>query len=242
MSGIISNKIVKDGLIFYLDAANTKSFLNTSSGWNDIMDNYGTLSMSGATYESDGLGSIAFSGGSASNLTMKSYENTTWEIWIKKTTNPSVGLLGTIFGHSSTPYLAFRSNGTLHFSYKLNVGGVNTQYNLYTASGITSPTGTLYTWNDNVWYNIVCTLSMNISIPNLNSDAKIYVNGIEIVASTTLNNTSNQLPTYNKISIGDMGGDHPFNGKVSNVKIYNRILSSSEIVSNYNTQSKRFLS
>jgi len=241
MSFNYSPKIETNALAFYLDVANTKSFTSTATGWKDLLGNYGTLSMTGATYDTDGSGSIAFSGGSASSLSMLSYENATWDIWIKKTSNPSAGLLGTIFGHSSTPYLAFRSNGILHFSYKLNFDGLNTQYNLYTASGITAPSGTIYTWNDNVWYNIVCVLSMNIGSANLNSDAKIYVNGSLVVATTTANNTANQLPSYNKISIGDMGGTHTLDGKVSSLKLYSRILTDAEILKNYNAIKTRFI-
>jgi hypothetical protein len=70
-----SPKIVTDGLVLYLDAANQYSYVSGSTSWNDISrgGNNGTL-VNGPTYNSANGGSIVFDGtndyvsGSTQNL------------------------------------------------------------------------------------------------------------------------------------------------------------------------------
>jgi hypothetical protein len=56
-------KAVMDGLVMYLDAGNTKSYLSGSSTWNDLSGNgnNGTLT-NGPTFSSANGGSIVFDG------------------------------------------------------------------------------------------------------------------------------------------------------------------------------------
>jgi len=63
MSFNFSPKIVTDGLVLYLDAANTKSFISGSTTWNDISKNKndGTL-INGPTFNPNNMGSIVFDG------------------------------------------------------------------------------------------------------------------------------------------------------------------------------------
>lgn len=58
-----SPKIVTEGLVFYVDAANPKSFVNGNTTWNDLSrsGNNGTLT-NGPTFDSSNGGSISFDG------------------------------------------------------------------------------------------------------------------------------------------------------------------------------------
>jgi len=58
-----SPKIVTNGLSFYVDASNTKSFVSGSTVWNDltINSNNGTLT-NGPTFSRNNGGSIVFDG------------------------------------------------------------------------------------------------------------------------------------------------------------------------------------
>ena len=58
-----SPKIVTDGLVLYMDAANSKSYVSGSTTWNDISrsGNNGTL-INGPTFNSSNGGSIVFDG------------------------------------------------------------------------------------------------------------------------------------------------------------------------------------
>ena len=62
MAGIVAPNIVTDGLVLYLDAANTKSYASGSTAWNDLVGiNNGTL-VNGPTFNSANGGSIVFDG------------------------------------------------------------------------------------------------------------------------------------------------------------------------------------
>jgi hypothetical protein len=58
-----SPKIIQDGLVLYLDAANTKSYPTTGTTWTDLSrsGNNGTL-INGPTFNSGNGGSIVFDG------------------------------------------------------------------------------------------------------------------------------------------------------------------------------------
>jgi hypothetical protein len=63
MSFHYSPKIITEGLVLYLDAANTRSYVSGSTTWNDISrsGNNGTL-INGPTFNSGNGGSIVFDG------------------------------------------------------------------------------------------------------------------------------------------------------------------------------------
>ena len=74
----------------------------------------------------------------------------------------------------------------------------------------------------------------------------IYINGVlqGLTSSNSFSGFQNNASySVYEFTIGD-GGDSntwfPFNGKVAGVKIYNRTLSSSEILNNFNTTKTRF--
>jgi hypothetical protein len=120
------------------------------------------------------------------------------------------------------PYFAFRSTGVFHFSNQ--VGG--TQVNLY------SP----LTYLDNTWYFTCFTTEYQ----DPNTVMKMYIDGT-LVNSGTFSGLQNNLNyTY---TVGDGRNTstwYPFNGYVSMVSVYDRTLSASEILKNYNAQVSRF--
>ena len=63
MSTRYNPSIVRDNLVLYLDAANTKSYPGSGTTWKDISGkgNHGTLT-NGPTFDSNNLGSIDFDG------------------------------------------------------------------------------------------------------------------------------------------------------------------------------------
>ena len=82
-----SPKIVTDGLVLYLDAANTKSYPGTGTVWTDISrtNNNGTLT-NGPTYTSTFGGSIVFDGTndsvvSANTINITGASARTMNIW-----------------------------------------------------------------------------------------------------------------------------------------------------------------
>jgi hypothetical protein len=209
--------IVMDGLVLNLDAGITQSYPGSGTVWNDINGlgpkNNGTL-INGPTFNSVNGGSIVFDG-------VDDYVNcgdgvtTTSTItvnsWVKLNTNNNYQHI--IDSSNNSWHLSVLNDGRAYF-----YDGFDYQRNgeyLYTGS----------------WYMLtgVKTLTQNI----------IYVNGL---LSESIN-SNNSVPTGN-IWIGRwqsaLSGNRPFNGYVALSQIYNRALSATEVLQNYNAQKGRF--
>jgi len=215
-----SPKIVTDGLVLYLDAANIRSYVSGSTIWNDISrgGNNGTL-VNGPTFNSANGGSIVFDGTndysvipSTSNLAPGTGDFT-YSAWI----NPS-SFLGT---YSSTLVVAI--NGGLW----IGKNGSNFVLRAYNVA-------------DYIQYGVLPTLNVwtNITITRSGTSATLYYNSIPVAVGTTSQNFV-QGTTY----IGNDGAisSANFNGKISNTSFYKgKSLSTAEVLQNYNTTKTRF--
>lgn len=208
--------IVTNGLVLYLDASNTKSYVSGSTTWNDVSRsrNNGTLT-NGPTFNSGNGGSIVFDGVddytnilSATSLN----EPKTIEIWMYITSQQTGMIL---------------SRGIANYElYTFTDGFVYTYWgNAFNAS-INNPSITLNTWNQ-----FCFTIS--------GTTETVYKNGI-LIGPRTLNAT----PSYS--NTGDLNlarrvtNTLYFNGRLANIKFYNRDLSASEVSQNYNATKSRF--
>jgi hypothetical protein len=84
-----SPKIITDGLVLYLDAANPKSYVSGSTTWGDLSrgGNNGTL-VNGPTFSSANGGSIVFDGvndyiNCGTNSSLRPSQQITINSWIK---------------------------------------------------------------------------------------------------------------------------------------------------------------
>ena len=70
------------------------------------------------------------------------------------------------------------------------------------------------------------------------SNLKLYENGVLVATSTSY--VSNIVDTTSPLFIGNAGGaSYPWSGKIGQVLIYNKALSSSEVLQNYNSSKAR---
>ena len=211
--------IVTDGLVLYLDAANTKSIVSGSTTWNDLTRNQTICTVvSGITnYNTNNLGSIVFNGtvGYLSNIvnTYNANSGSTMSCWFKPTT---IGSFNVIFSHDSNT-----NNG-----YRLQINNSKLTFTL----GAVSDYVTDYTLSIDRWYNAVACISGNV--------ANIYVNSILI---TTLN-IGVMLGNPNLFRIGRNVVENNFHfvGDISNTTLYNRMLTSQEVLQNYNAIKGRY--
>jgi hypothetical protein len=216
--------IVTNGLLFNSDAGFTPSYPRSGTTWYDVSlsGNTGTLT-NGPTFNSADGGSIVFDG-------VDDYVNTTnsvfgadvtYNAWVNRTS--SVNTLNMFMGKGSLPYFGIRSTNNIIFSNSI----AGTQRSLQTP--LTSP--------DNTWYY----LSFTQIYDGTNTTMIIYINGVLATSATfsgiSITSTSTRIFTIGSRTAGDI---YPFNGKVSQVSIYNRALSASEILQNYNAQKGRF--
>lgn len=223
-----SPKIVTDGLVLYLDAANSYSYVSGSLNWNDLSRSQisGSL-INGPTFSSANNGSIVFDGvndyaalGTFSGL---GSSNRTLEIWFQVLTLSASGgkrIVSFVKDDATDDVPAFTiTYGTTTSSLDFGFGG--TPYNGY----ITGMSFALNTW--------VCLVgSINSNTMTVYKD-NILINSVTNTG-TVATNPLGYVGRYNA-NYGQYG-----NIRVGIVKLYNRSLSASEILQNYNATKTRF--
>lgn len=226
-----SPKIVTDGLVLYLDAANPKSYVSGSTAWNDLSRSgfNGTLT-NGPTFNTGSGGSIVFDGvddfidcGSSDVLKFLGTSPYTVDVWfyqqVLQSGFPSIWSNDPIVPREGTSLFITSTS----FSLQRWVNGIIV---LNTSMSRTSPslgTGT----------------PINVVVTYNGQQSSIFANGI--IGPT--NSTTVPLTTASSFIIGKRGGlsgGNQFNGGVYICRVYNRSLSSSEVLQNYNATKTRF--
>jgi hypothetical protein len=92
---------------------------------------------------------------------------------------------------------------------------------------------TTSSFRDGLWHYAVVVMKTN--------DYKIYVDSINQTLTWNLGSTGNWINNSTNVNyIGSAGGSSVFNGNIAQTQIYNRALSSTEILQNYNATKTRF--
>lgn len=234
MAGTVAPNIVTDGLVLYLDAANTKSYVSGSTTWVDMAaGNNGTL-VNGPTFSSANGGSIVFDGVddyitlSSQLSSLNGNLEASLCIWIKLVSgsNPS-GTSGLIQLSSYN-----NANGNLYFyTDALRVGGIWLDIfrtdRLFT--GDWAPT-----FNPTNWHLLTVTTT-----PGANG-WKMYLNEVLRYQSTGQSVVSVDSSLFGGFRLGQNGDSRELQGNISICQIYNRALSATEILQNYNATKTRF--
>jgi hypothetical protein len=229
-------KIVRNGLVLCLDAADRKSYPGSGTVWNDLSGNNknGTLTNFGVQsfFSTTNGGNIIFDGTNdyidvANTTTSFSFANTTFtvSIWFK----PAVlsnGALISKDGATSGWGIWVVSDGTI-VSYLKNGSSVDA-YQKFTSSVL----------QINSWFNIVSVITTSTTITGNNSITN-YVNGILNIGTTIATTTYNADNSFN-LYLGRRTTSPYYNGSLAITQIYNRSLSASEVLQNFNSQRGRF--
>ena len=216
-------QIVTSGLVLALDAANPKSYPGSGTAWNDLsgLGNTGTLT-SGPTYIAsnnvilfDGINDYVSGANSAStDLTT----DMTIEVWFK-IDNVITSDYVRIFGKGDS------TNRTYGLWYHVAQG-----LWLYQRYGGGFPGASVYsTVAFGQWYHMVGTSN--------GSSHVLYLNGISIATTTAATPVLSSAEGYR------IGGAtfHTFhNGPIASVRLYNRGLSATEVLQNFNAHKGRY--
>jgi hypothetical protein len=212
--------IVKDGLVLYLDAATANSYNKYISPtiWKDISGNgrTGTF-VNGPIYDSGNGGSIMFDGldDYIALSTLATVTSFTVEIWFN---SAGAGLTGST-GYS-TLIATNNANRLLNrFTDRIFLAQMGAGNHFSTGST------QFNTWN-----------CIHYRYNSSNTTAQWFIN---TVADTTLVGAIT-LNTTQTLGVGTLSSGYYFNGKMSRVLIYNKALSSTEILQNYNATRARF--
>lgn len=228
MAGNVAPNTVTDGLVLYLDAANTKSYVSGSTTWNDIsgFGNNGTL-INGPTFDT-GSGGIVFDG--VNDFVSTSYfgsdsSNYTFSAWY----NP----LNTV-----NTYALNRGRDGSGNGWGLLLGSDNSSGNRYRAGAVKTDGGVAglvtYSTSPMILNRWVYLTGVWISGNSIN----LYVNGI-FNSSVSTTGTVLRTSTDGWI-IGSITTSGFSNQQVAIAQIYNRALSAQEITQNYNATKGRY--
>lgn len=215
--------MIQDRLVLALDASDRNSYVSGSAIWVDLSGNGydGTLT-NGPTYSPTNGGSIVFDGVN-DYVNISTTPNLTNPLTVCAFVNTSVitGSNQVIYGPSA--------NGSDNW---LSISNNKVQLNATQTSDVNnfSITGTT-TIEANKWYHITGIVNDNV--------ISVYINGVFEAASSAQAFT---VGGWNSTArIGQRAtGQFPFNGNIAYVHGYNRALSATEILQNYNATKTRF--
>ena len=223
--GSITTDIIKNGLIFNMDAANRASYVpNATTTFNTI-----DLSQSGSFLNSPTFVSAPpawdFDGTDAcincGDIEMNGFTGLTVEAWCKSdvTDNNYRRIISKDQVGVQGAWILYVYNSDLY--WQTHDGSWN-----YATYGSYS--------EDTNWHHIVGTLR--------NGTITLYLDGVSVASGAgvgALDDADNE-----EIVIGadsdTASPEHEWNGQIANVKIYNRGLSPTEVLHNYNALKSRF--
>ena len=209
-------KIASNGLLMYIDAANTRSYLgsgNTALGLITGID--GTL-VNGVGFTTANNGAFTFDGsndyinfGNSSAVQQSSGTLSAWA----KASSPGGGYRGIIAKQGA--YGLFYTDSVL-VAYDWAAD---------------APRSTGINIADNTWKNVVLTYQSGVS-----NGTRIYINGVSVLTTTiTIFNQINNL-----FGGAEANASQFASCQVSSFKMYNRVLTATEVLQNYNATKRRY--
>jgi hypothetical protein len=232
MGRIYNANTVKDDLVFYIDAANPRSYPGTGTNFIDVSNikNIATL-VNAPTYNNtyfsfDGLNEHIILNDSAS---VDVSSEKTFEMWVRFNTFSVSGAISLfnkrLTAGSQEEYFIFIYTGSGSVANEITFD--------YSNSGSRWLTGYVPPLNE--WVYIV--LNVNTASPIRN----LYING-QLQASDTTSMGTLTAYTHDVYIGKDQAGSSSYylNGDIGLAKIYNRALTSNEIRQNYLATKGRF--
>ena len=221
------NIVVQD-LKFAYDAANPKCYAGVGTFVYDLSGNNNTGYLyGGAAYSSNLTGYFSFDGSDdyiGTNF-QPNYDYITVNVWFWSGAFSTFGTNTCVVANSqvSSPYPSFdirkRNTGALQLQFAISSSG----------SEIGQEIGFI---NDYTWYNVQFTYD--------GTTVKCWLNGVQVInysiAGTLRNSTSNLFIAKNPAFAGRNAAIN-----VSQVFVYNRALTESEIQRNYNATKQRYI-
>ena len=217
--------VITNGLVLALDAGDRNSYNSGSLTWFDLTGtNNGTLT-NGPTFNSGSGGSIVFDGvddyvlTNLTSLGLNVQGPYTFNCYLKYNTSSG--------GVRNPITLSNTGNSSFQFGY---IGGspVVWRYGGTTITTFTPPAvGTLH--------YMTCTVTTG--------SVNVYINGVLNATTNTPNLQTGNLDTLicsGYWSSGVINTTSVFSGNIYNISLYNKILSSQEILQNYNATKGRF--
>lgn len=218
MALIHGPSVVTSGLILSLDAGNIKSYPGSGTTWTDLSGtgNTGTLT-NNPTYTSGTSGYFNFDGvddyvDCGNNSSTQLGTAVTLESWCYPVSTSGLGNM-------------IQKNQNAAYRFRIQNGDLWA----YSNGNSAVASGALCT-NNNWWH---CIASFGPS------GIICYVNGTQVASSASAYSPSNV--SSGNVQIGCYApGSETFNGRISIARIYNRVLSATEVLQNFNASRGRY--
>ena len=234
--GSISTPIIADGLVFNMDAANRASYIpdaTTSYNTTDLSisgsfindPTFITTPVSSSCWSFDGVDDQIDS----QNISaLNGVSNFTISGWFKQTTiDQNKMLFGAAYGITQRTVVYTWSDGNMYFETR-NGDSSYSYFNYSTAV------------SNNTWFHL-CWIYNGLGAANIDKH-QVYIDGNKVTLSFSGTIPTSTNATQRELLIGNCYNytDKDFLGEIANFHIYNRSLSASEVLHNYNALKGRF--
>jgi len=223
MSANFNTRIVTNGLVIYLDAANRKSYPGSGTVWTDLSGNGNTGTLTnGPTYSSGNSGYLTLDGSNdfinGTSISSQLTTDITAEAWVY-VSSAGVDWVRIIGTGGNT------GNRTFGLWYASDRKLLWQRYGA--ADPSIYPTSPILQLN--TWHHVAATTN--------GSSHALYLDGVSIGTNTAAGpwSASNEA-----VTIGFAGFHTYHNGRISNARLYNRALTDQEIKQNFNAHRGRF--
>lgn len=222
--------IVSDGLVFFLDPANIRSYSGSGVTANGLVGGIGGTLVNGVGFTSSNTGSFIFDGtndyldcgnflDNPTNFTVVAWQKTSAitnvQMIVAKLVNYSSGAGWAMFVRGDIP--------TQGLSILLQTDG--SRWIIYYCSKLI---------NDNVWHHVAVVITNKVA-------TALFVDGISY---SILNGGGSPITTIsNSVNVRiarDEANEFIFNGNISQVQLFNRALTEQEILQNFNATRFRY--
>ena len=228
-------EVAEDGLVLCLDAGNPKSYPGSGTTWTDLSgnNNHGTL-VNGVSYTENNRGALVFDG-SNDYISTQNYDldfgTQSFSLCALVNSNSISSAQKIINKGQSTSF----PSGTVGYSIRFFNSAA--RFSVWDGTNLANISSS--TLQSNTWYHIVGVCNRTTGSSDL------YINGLLINSANIQSLGSISIPeaelTIGNLGRGSYGVDNEFfNGKLSNVQIYNKILTSQEVQQNFNALRGRF--
>ena len=238
MSNNYGPRIVTDGLVLCLDAADRNSYQGTGSTWYDLSGNGYNGNIQGASFSESNGGSFSFTSANhridQTGLGL-SFASFSIESVIRPSSNDG--------GYNAIISSTLGSNNDYQYGLNWDLGTYSTTEFSQMNLEISRNYGGFYirdvmnsSFSFGIWTHVLLT------VDHVNNNFIVYVNGSQDYTAA-YNGT---ITYFDRISIGQRfyanqyQAASTFQGNIALTKIYNRVLSANEVQQNYNATKGRF--
>jgi hypothetical protein len=224
--------VVLSNLVLYFDPSNSSSYPGSGTTITDLSNSGLSGTMTNITYTSPYFtynGTDSQVEISDNSVLEPGSGEFTMEAWFYKTS---------IVGSSVVLGKFDDGGGETDVSYSIRVGNANLFAQIGDGTGrvlsVDYVNSTSYTISANTWYQVVYVWKPGVSL-------ETFINGTSIGTIST--SMSSILNSTNPLYIGRYnGGEFPqnFDGRIGITRLYNKSLTSSEVLQNYNADKSKY--